>query len=286
MLHVALRDLLDEVARDFAELARSNNVSLLVDVPALAVRADPTIILRMLQNLTANAIRHTPGGTVTLTGRRVGESVWIDVIDNGSGIAKEDQVVIFEEFTRLADSTAADSSSRLGLGLSIVSRLAALTGIDVGLASEPGKGSTFTLGPVPLGRTESSALGQRPSSRASLRGLDIVVLDDDAETLEATGKLLRKWGLNVRLAQAADQLDASTADLLVCDVELGAGPDGIEVVRDVQTETNPDIKALLISGNTSDDLAQRAARSNLTLLHKPVQPAQLKSAILTLVGTH
>ncbi|MEO0424997.1 MAG: ATP-binding protein [Pseudomonadota bacterium] len=283
---VDVRELLMEVADDFAELARSNDVTLAVDATAHQASADPTVLRRMVQNLVANAIRHTPRGTVRLRSREANGELWLDVDDTGSGIAPQDQERIFEEFTRIADATAGQAGERLGLGLSIVSRLARFSNVSVTLDSAPGRGSCFTLGPFRATLPRVAAPSPAALAASSLAGQRVVVLDDDAETLEATGRLLKKWGLTVHLADRPEQLGLEDADILICDVELGPGPDGIEVVREAQAATASRIKPLLISGNASAELKARAQAHALTLLHKPVQPAQLKSAILTLVGNH
>ncbi|MEM9387597.1 MAG: hybrid sensor histidine kinase/response regulator [Pseudomonadota bacterium] len=281
---VNVRELLMEVADDFAELARSNEVALEVQATAHQAAADPTVLRRMVQNLVANAIRHTPRGTVLLRTREMSGQLWLDVEDTGSGVAAQDQERIFEEFTRIADATAGQSGERLGLGLSIVSRLARFSNVSVTLDSAPGRGSRFTLGPFHAHLPHGAPVNPAALAAASLAGQRVVVLDDDAETLEATGRLLKKWGLAVRLADRAEHLGLDDADILICDVELGPGPDGIDVVRQAQAATASRIKPLLISGNASAALKARARAHALTLLHKPVQPAQLKSAILTLVG--
>lgn len=126
--------------------------------PTTAVAlTDRVLFERALRNLVANAIRYTERGTVLVAVRRRGGQLVVQVRDSGIGIAEADQHRIFEEFVQLA-SAPPDGRRGLGLGLSIVNRSAELMGHTVGLRSQPGQGSCFslTLPPAPGGSPPSS----------------------------------------------------------------------------------------------------------------------------------
>ncbi|MFD9002496.1 sensor histidine kinase [Streptomyces sp. NPDC059582] len=115
--------------------------------------ADPVRMRQVLGNLVSNALRHTPaGGTVTLTSRRDGDDIVLQVSDTGSGIAPEDLPHVFERFWR-AEKSRSRRTGGSGLGLAIVRHLVAAHGGTAEAASEPGAGATFTLrmptGPAP-----------------------------------------------------------------------------------------------------------------------------------------
>lgn len=115
--------------------------------------ADPVRMRQALGNLVSNALRHTPpDGTVTLAARRDGDDVLLEVADTGSGIAPEDLPHVFDRFWR-AEKSRSRRTGGSGLGLPIVRHLVAAHGGTVDVASEPGKGSVFTLrlpgGPTP-----------------------------------------------------------------------------------------------------------------------------------------
>jgi signal transduction histidine kinase/CheY-like chemotaxis protein len=275
-------DIIREVIRDFALVAEACNVELRLVPSALVVEADPVLTRRMLQNLVSNAIRHTEGGAVLVGCRRHDGQVSIDIVDNGAGIPLADQKRVFTEFTRL-DSVRMGSSSApgLGLGLSIVKRIADQLGLSVHLSSTPKSGSVFSIRgfkmiaaqEVPAGRPD------RPSQPGLVNGAALFVLDDDADTLEATKLLLERWGCKVETSQDwADVADASF-DVLICDYELSVEISGIDVIKSLRDQ-DPTLAAVMISGNTSKELRTAAEELAIPLLHKPIRPAQLRSALL------
>jgi signal transduction histidine kinase len=142
------------------------------------IRSDPTHLRQILVNLIGNAVKYTDTGSIVVKTRVLSHAaalgdglpevvaaanasvtswVSIQVIDSGIGIAVTDQERVFEEFEQVDAGPRADSPHRgTGLGLAISRRLARLLGGDLLLASEPGKGSTFTLW-LPAGDSESGA---------------------------------------------------------------------------------------------------------------------------------
>ncbi len=134
-------------------LAERKNIDLEVDCdPDLPpLRQDQARVQQILGNLLSNAIKFTPeGGRVTVAAAREGDELAVRVIDTGVGIAEEDQQVIFEKFRQGTMSVPtgdimAREYSGSGLGLSIVKELCKLLGGQVSVASELGKGSTFTV---------------------------------------------------------------------------------------------------------------------------------------------
>jgi len=142
-----LAGLIDEVLRVARGLARRKGIELRTDVVPrpLELTADPVKLKQILYNLLSNAIKFTDsGGTVTVEGRLQKETVVIRVRDTGIGIAPEDLVTIFEEFKQV-DSSFARKHEGTGLGLALTKRLVELHGGQIGVESELGKGTTFTM---------------------------------------------------------------------------------------------------------------------------------------------
>jgi signal transduction histidine kinase len=146
---VQLRPLIDEVIGTAGQLAEQNKNRLVVEVQENlgALTVDPMRLRQILLNLLSNAFKFTKEGEVTLRARRVAngrDSIELAVADTGIGMTAEQQAKLFEEFTQ-ADSSTARQYGGTGLGLAITRKLARMMGGDVTVASEPGKGSVFTL---------------------------------------------------------------------------------------------------------------------------------------------
>lgn len=145
---VPLAPLFDQLESEFAAIAESKNLRLIVVPTDVTVHSDPFLLERIIRNLVANAVRYTEEGGVLLGCRRRGETLWIEVYDTGRGIAEPDRRRIFEEFVQL-DRPDRDRSEGIGLGLAIVDRLARLLGHPLAVRSVEGRGSVFAVG-VPL----------------------------------------------------------------------------------------------------------------------------------------
>ena len=141
----AWQDLVSDTLESFSEVARREGVCLEGQVEAglAAVCLDGVRISRVLSNLVGNALRHTPaGGRVTVSARRVGEDVLLEVADTGEGIAEQDQPHIFERFYR-GEKSRSRATGGAGLGLSIARGIIEAHGGQIGLRSSPGAGATF-----------------------------------------------------------------------------------------------------------------------------------------------
>ena len=146
---VQLASLIDEVVGTARQLAGQNNNRLVVEAHANlgAITVDAMRLRQILLNLLSNACKFTKEGEVKLRASRVGNGPhWVEmsVSDTGIGMTAEQQAKLFEEFTQ-ADTTTAQRFGGTGLGLAITRKLARLMGGDVTVASEPGKGSVFTV---------------------------------------------------------------------------------------------------------------------------------------------
>jgi signal transduction histidine kinase len=146
---VQLAPLIDEVVGTARQLAEQNKNRLVVEAQEklAALTVDPMRLRQILLNLLSNACKFTKEGEVTLRARKVANGgQWIEfaVADTGIGMTPEQQAKLFAEFTQ-ADAATAQRFGGTGLGLAITRKLARLMGGDVTVASEPGKGSVFTV---------------------------------------------------------------------------------------------------------------------------------------------
>jgi len=198
---VNLAPLIDEVVGTARQLAQQNKNNLVVEAQEKlgALTVDPMRLRQILLNLLSNACKFTTQGEVALRVRKVVDGRnWVEfaVADTGIGMTAEQQAKLFEEFTQ-ADSSTARRYGGTGLGLAITRKLARMMGGDVTVASEPGKGSVFTVR-LP-GRAEPAARstinGGRPPSNDC-----VLVVDDDATARELIADQLKAEGFSVATA--------------------------------------------------------------------------------------
>lgn len=175
----SLRDIVEAQIQTMKPLADKKNISLLGELdPAIPIlRQDGSKLEQILSNLLSNAIKFTPeGGQIRILCKSEGPNVAISVVDNGVGIAPEDQKLVFEKF-RQTENTLTRKYGGTGLGLSIVRELVKLLGGDeVQLVSELGRGSTFTVRiPVVLTEPRISELSLESEEPDPLKIRDLAI---------------------------------------------------------------------------------------------------------------
>jgi signal transduction histidine kinase len=141
---VDLPSVVDQVIASMHQIAESKALELTCDLSSEVskVKGDPVRVREILTNLVSNAIKFTPTGSVAIRGMPVGAMAEISVLDTGIGIEPAAHQRIFEEFQQASDKISR-SYGGTGLGLSIARKLVELQGGQMGLESEPGKGSRF-----------------------------------------------------------------------------------------------------------------------------------------------
>ncbi len=280
-----LSEVFDQLKTELAVVAADKGLRLRIRSCDVWVMSDPVQIHRILLNLLNNAMRYTNEGAVLLACRLkdAGSHAWIEVWDTGIGIAPEHQAAVFTEFYQV-ENLSRERSKGLGLGLNIVRRTAELLGHPLELWSCPGKGSRFRIG-VALTAPGATVDRRGPTRREApddLAGLMVHVIEDDGLARAALVNLLLSWGLRVtqapNLALALEQVQQGLqSDLIISDYRLPDNQHGIEAVRLLRLAAQKEIPACLVSGNTDPDLMQAAKEAGLTLMHKPVRPAKLRS---------
>ena len=267
---------LDDLMRQHhAELdAAAHAKGLQADLKSTAnvfVETDPNLFLRVLRNLTDNALKFTESGCVGLELTTDAGLAVVVVRDSGMGIPRELQAQVFEEFYQVHNPER-DRSKGLGLGLSIVRRLADLLGIEIAMDSTPGAGTVFELR-LPLARRpEPAAINHHPSDEHYL-GLNVLVLDDERSVRYSIRLLLEEMGCTCMDAgstqEALDLARQRCPDLVLADLRLRGDENGIAAIRELRALCG-EVPALLISGDTAPDRLQDARRAGIRLLHKPV----------------
>jgi two-component system CheB/CheR fusion protein len=290
----AIQDAIESVR----PVARTRNVALesTLDTDVGIVRADPDRLQQVVWNLLTNAVKFTPsGGTVRISlSQHWEDGIEIIVEDTGIGIRAEFLPHVFDRF-RQADSSTTRQHSGLGLGLSIAKQLVELHGGTISAASEgEGRGAKFT---VRLPRLERSAepLELDPNEGVvesrGLSGTDIVLVEDDPGTRQATVALLRGQGAQVREAESAaaarDALGIRQPDLLIADVGL-AGEDGYMLIRELrqweQQRKLAPVPAVAVTAFASAEDRNKALAAGFDdHIPKPLNPERFIASLVRLL---
>ena len=308
-----ISDVLEKCEALFSVHADSKNLLLRFEVAASVpetLLGDPLRLLQVLNNLVGNAVKFTDRGAIEVhveSVQEVGEFVIlkVSVIDTGIGIPAPEQGRIFAPFQQ-ADRSITQHYSGTGLGLAISKHLVELIGGEIGLKSEPGKGSVFSftlrLGKVkppiadngkpaiPLEGEETQHLGRLSKIAAPIRGASVLVVDDNTINLLVTKVYLRKMGLavtTVRNSQAAiDKTMHTRFDAILMDLHM-PDRDGFEAasrIRGEEAKSNPDragtpIIALTASAMPVDRQSALAAGMNDHVV-KPIDPIHLAEMLV------
>ena len=208
-----LRHVVDDVGALLASAAHAKEVELVTAVEAslpAVVRGDAGRLRQVLLNVAGNAVKFTETGEVLINVSREpgGEEglVRFEVRDTGPGIPLEDQASIFESFSQ-ADASSTRRHGGTGLGLAIAKRLVELMGGQIGLSSEPGRGSTFWF--TVRCHVQSGAAAPLYADLESLRGLRVLIVDDNATNRAILERTVAGWGMRPTTAVNADEAMAA-----------------------------------------------------------------------------
>jgi two-component system, chemotaxis family, CheB/CheR fusion protein len=300
-LRLAMRDtmLIDAVeaaVETIHSLADGRRITLTTDLSDEVgiVHIDPDRIQQVVWNLLANAVKFTPeGGRVHVRVARVDGTVEIEVRDTGIGIHEEFLPHVFDRF-RQAEQGASRRFAGLGLGLSIAKQLIELQGGTVTARSEGmGRGATFTVY-LPLERRLASDQDKESilhGEAASLRGADLLLVEDETAARAATHFLLEQRGATVRSAQSAAQarqaLTVRRPDAIIADIGM-PDEDGYAFLRALrrfeQEQGLPPVPAVAVTAfaRPADRDCALGAGFN-EHLSKPVDPDELVAVLAQLI---
>jgi Na+/proline symporter/signal transduction histidine kinase len=276
-------ELMRQIELEFAPLAAAKGLDLIFVPCSLVVRSDRRLLRRLVQNLVSNAIKYTPEGRVLVGCRRRGDDLRIDIYDTGIGIPQSKWRDIFVEFHRL--DQGAKIARGLGLGLSIVERLARVLDCTIELVSEAGRGAHFMVtvsrsnaAPVELPAREDTRIDP-----GQLAGITTLCIDNEPSVLDGMETLLRGWGCEIikapdlALALAAISESRMMPNGLLVDYHLDHG-NGIEAIVELRRRYG-ELPAILITADRSPAVREQARAENIQVLHKPIKPAALRALL-------
>ncbi|MDC0716454.1 PAS domain-containing hybrid sensor histidine kinase/response regulator [Nannocystis bainbridge] len=301
---VNIREIVEAALETVRPAAEARGVRLQATLASGAtVMGDPQRLQQVVWNLLSNAVKFTPrGGRVGVLVERRDSSVEIVVADTGKGIAPEFQPHVFERF-RQADGATTRRHGGLGLGLSIVRQLVEMHGGTVSVFSEgEDRGASFTVR-VPLAvtlRREIEAPEVAPPDRPAtkelncppeLAGLRVLVVDDERDTREMLGMLLKRCGVDVLLAgsaaEALRQIASERPDVLISDIGM-PGEDGymlLEKLRKLPREAGGALPAVALTAYARSEDRTRALLAGFNNhVAKPVEPLELLAVVASLAS--
>jgi PAS domain S-box-containing protein len=287
--------------------AKSIRLQTMLDPAAGPISGDADRLQQIVWNLLTNAVKFTPkGGRIQVKVQRVDAHVELVVSDSGVGINKEFLPHVFDRF-RQADASTTRIHGGLGLGLSIVHQLVDLHGGSVSVHSEgEGKGATFTITLPFVGvvndenEVEAEAEAVTPENPdavttfdglPSLRGLKVLVVDDEADTRELISEVLKEVGSEVITCRSVEEalvaLEQHKPDILISDLGM-PDEDGyslISKIRALPFEQGGHIPAAALTAYARAEDRMRVLRSGFQFhLPKPVDSAELVTVVASLAG--
>ena len=285
--------LFEDLLRAFAANAADKGLKLQICAAEEVAHSDPALIEQILRNLVSNAIKYTQRGFVSLScNLESNGSLRLEVRDTGIGIPAAQIRYIYDEFYQVGVSS---NSSRegYGLGLSIVQRIVKLLELKLDVRSQVGDGTVFALavpagsGGLTRGRTASQAPSVHPQPGDSPR---VLLVEDDKSVRDATRLLFAVEGYRVTaVATLADALKHAAAsepgiDLLVTDYHLANGETGTAVISALRETLGAQLKAVLITGDTSAAVRDLPRDPLMRIASKPVKGDELLSLMRGLLA--
>jgi len=286
-------------ARPAAE-AKGIHLDVVIHAAAATISGDPVRIQQIVSNLLVNAVKFTPsGGKVQVRLGRQGPEVQIVVHDTGSGIHKEFLPYVFERF-RQENTTEARSHGGLGLGLAIVRHLVELHNGSI-YAESPGAGhgATFTVTLPALDTVDASVLERvAPTAEPSavghapppnLKGLRILVVDDDRDARDLFTKALEQYDARVTAVASAEAalttLERWKPHVLVSDIAMPeeSGYVLMRKIRRLAAEHGGTVPALALTAYAGANDVKLALSAGFSAhAAKPIEPADLATAVADL----
>jgi two-component system CheB/CheR fusion protein len=294
---VHVDEILGRMRDEFSYHAQAKGLVLRVVPCTMQVTSDARLLEQMIRNLLSNALKYTKEGKVLLGCRRFGKSLRLEIWDTGIGIPEAELQSIFDEYHQI-DNAARERGLGLGLGLSIVQRLADLLGHRVRVASRHGRGSVFAIevniasvGNLPRMAGDLPRQHGMIARHTSRRSGTILIVEDDPEVRDLLEMFLRDEGhspLTARDGPGALQMLLSGGiepDLVLADYNLPKGMNGLQLATRTRETFGPGIPIVILTGDISSATFREVTEMGCILLSKPVKLDELSKIIDRLVRT-
>jgi CheY-like chemotaxis protein len=259
------------------------------------INGDAERLQQVIWNLLSNAVKFTEvGGRICLEAKRAGANIRLSVTDSGQGIAADFLPFVFDRF-RQADASASRRHGGLGLGLALVRQIVELHGGAVGVDSAGVKQGTSVWITLPALKISGQPHTPEfvPADPVTLKGIQILIVDDESDARELMVAMLQEYGAIVRAVESADAAlailggDGFAPDVLVSDVGM-PGTDGFALVREIRklpSERVRKLPAIAVTAYANPEDRVRALVAGFqNHIPKPVDSSVLAIAIARLVA--
>jgi signal transduction histidine kinase len=287
---VVISSLFADLAQQNIEGAAWSDVKLRFVPTRHSVVTDRALLMTMVQNLISNALKYAPGKPVLVGCRRQPGGLSIMVCDQGPGIEAQHIPHLREEFYRVRRVGDPDTQG-VGLGLAIVERLARMMGLGIRIRSQVGHGTSVTIDGLLLSPDLKAAATsmKRADYKMPLKGMRILLIEDDADVLDATTELLMSWGCEVQPFTAIPQA-WKPCDLIIVDFDIGGGVTGADCIAAVRAQVAQrhalDIPAIVMTGHDEVRVSGILNDDRIPILKKPIRPAEMRSSIAAMRLRH
>lgn len=273
---VDLRALLYQVQKNFSIEDERREIRVFFPKQDIYVNSDEYLLLRIINNLTSNALKYGRNKAILLAVRLQKEGVSIEVWDQGKGIPQSEKENIFSEFHRLSEqSFMAETDHHYGLGLTIVKGFADLLNYKIELNSQIEKGSCFKIR-IPLKNIVTKVVSKEKvlEEDYSIAGATIALIDNDISVLTSTKHYFEQQGCTLFAATQTEDLYAlieeKRVDFIIADYHLDDTQTGRDVIMNIRNIVAEEVPAMIITGDSTV-----STTDDIEVFLKPIQPQKL-----------
>lgn len=269
-----LQTLIDKLETEFTPQIIDKDLALRIRDNNYVVFSDPFLLELILRNLIGNAIRYTNNGGILIGVRKRSQTLSLEIWDTGIGIPYSHQTDIFREFYRIHRENG-EQRQGLGLGLAIAQGFAKLLGHEITFNSHFKRGSVFRIQMNHRDNAEHliEQITTLTTQSIALKG-NILVIEDDENVRLGMEHLLRSWGCEYKIAinieDALSYAALTQPNIIISDYTLSEPGNGIEAIQLLRSRTGSMVPAVIISGDTSQELLRQTETNNIVFFSKPV----------------